>query len=445
MWIDRVVTELEAGPDVLELHPRLTVLASSDRERRRAPFDRVNAALRGERGSHLEVHTENRDPIIALRPQDGNAQLIDPDLEEPIGESELSRLGLVGQLNQAGPMVGLLRHLVVTADSLRQRTQTDAQIIHLAQTPIDRLWTVASEIQANLHTVSHTEAQGSDLNDTVRERETIEESFSDLLDEKEESVRRNKRFYLGSGVCLAVAALVAASMNPLYAIPLLLVGAGLGIAGYLSSRDKDLEERHAELAEQYGGSGFGVQLGRLDELFNTNTIYRRQREARDNLKRSLELWHELAGPADPEILIKERPRLEELAGHIRIIDNEQTIEAGPDDRQVLIGFASLLADLSRRFPAERVPLLVEDLFAEVHPELHDALKELVMRASNRRQVIIETANSDVAKWVAAEAIAGQAMLITDQPISVSPLQATEPGPADPPASADTSTPLDEAV
>jgi hypothetical protein len=161
-----------------------------------------------------------------------------------------------------------------------------------------------------------------------------------------------------------------------------------------------------------------VQLGRLDELFNTNSIYRRQREARDNLQRSLEMWHELAGPADPSVLIRERPRLEELAGHIRLVNNEEVHEAGVDDQRILYGLASLLAELTRRFPSERVPLLVEDLFADVHPEYHAALRELLLRASHRRQVILETADLDVANWAAAEVVAGDAMLITDQPIDV---------------------------
>ena len=421
------MTELDTGPDVLELHPRLTVLSSTDRERRRAPFERVDRALRGERGSHLEVRTENHDPIVALRPAEGDLQFIDPELEEELSSEELARSGVVAQLNSAAPMVTLMKLLSVSTTSLRRRAEDDEDLIRLAQTPLDQLWTVANEIQANRETVIHTEMQGSDLHDAVRERESIEESFIDILDKKETNARRNRLFYLGAGVALAIAAMVAATFNPLFAVPPILVGAALGAAGYITARNRSLEDQQAELTEQFGGTGFGVQLGRLDELFNTNSIYRRQREARDNLDRSLEVWRELAGSAEPDVLIRERPRIEELAGHIRIINNEQAAKAGSDDREILLGFASLLAELTRRFPSERVPLLIEDLFADLHIEYHAALRELIQRATHRRQVVLETADADVARWVAAEAVAGQAVLITDQPISVSALDTIDAG------------------
>jgi len=421
VWIDRVVTELETGPDVLELHPRLTVLSSTDRKRRRAPFDRVSRALLGDRGSHLELRTENDDPVVALRPADGEAQLINPELEDPLTAEELARSGVVAQLNSAAPMVTLMKLLSVSTSALRQRAYDDEDLIKLAQTPLDQLWTVAQEIQANREAVSHTEMQGTDLHEAVRERESIEETFSDMLQKKETHARRNKLLYLGAGGALAVAALVAASFNPFFAVPFIVVGALLGVAGYITARNRSLEESHAELTDQFGGTGFGVQLGRLDELFNTNSIYRKQREARDNLDRSMEIWRRLAGAADPKVLVRERPRIEELAGHIRIINNEQAVEPGSDDHRVLLGFASLLAELTRRFPSERVPLLIEDVFADLHVDYHPALRELIQRATHRRQVVLETADTSVAQWVAAEAVAGQALLITDQPISVTAL------------------------
>jgi len=168
---------------------------------------------------------------------------------------------------------------------------------------------------------------------------------------------------------------------------------------------------------QFGGSELGVQLGRVDELFDNHSLARRQSEARANLARSQKIWSELAGNAEPSVLISERQRLEELAGHLRIIDNEVVGNRDPIDEQVLHGFASLLAELSRRFPVERVPLFVDDLFSEVSPEYHGALRELILRASHRRQVILESADYEAAQWAAAEAIGGNGLLITDQNVA----------------------------
>lgn len=88
---------------------------------------------------------------------------------------------------------------------------------------------------------------------------------------------------------------------------------------------------------------------------------------------------------------------------------------------MLVGFATLLAELNRRFPAERVPLLIDDLFAEVAPQYHGVLRDLILRGSHRRQVILETGDLHVAKWAAVEAVGGDALLLSDFNIDVEPI------------------------
>ena len=129
-------------------------------------------------------------------------------------------------------------------------------------------------------------------------------------------------------------------------------------------------------------------------------------------------WKSIAGNIKPAALVNDRTRIEELASHLRLIDNENVL---PADTDVLIGFASLLAELSRRFPAERIPILVDDLFTVVAPQYHAVLRDLILRASHRRQVILETGDLNVAKWAAVEAVGGGAVLISDFDIDVEPI------------------------
>jgi hypothetical protein len=91
------------------------------------------------------------------------------------------------------------------------------------------------------------------------------------------------------------------------------------------------------------------------------------------------------------------------------------------DTTLLVGFSSLLAELNRRFPAERVPLLVDDLFDSVPTQYHGVMRELLLRASHRRQVVLESSDMTVTKWAAVEAVGGDALLITDHEIDVEPI------------------------
>ena len=417
VWIDRVITEQPEGPDLLELHPRLTVIASPDHERRLTAFNRIRAAVDGNEGSHLEVRTETGESVVALRALGDRPTLIDPLRQAPFHPDEMTRLGIAGQLNDYAAMARHLQVLHVSKDRLIQRSLSDEAWLSLARTPIDQLWTIANSIQADRETLSLTEEQESEFSAAAAERADREAEVAEILAIKADTDRRHLVVSGIAGVVLLAALYVILTMNPVFGAPLLLLGAGL--AGYAAMliRNKDLLERHAEVEEQFGGSELGVQLGRVDELFDNHSLARRQSEARANLARSQKIWSELAGNAEPSVLISERQRLEELAGHLRIIDNEVIGNPNPIDEQVLHGFASLLAELSRRFPVERVPLFVDDLFSEVGPEYHSALRELIVRASHRRQVILESADYETAQWAAAEAIGGNGLLITDQNVA----------------------------
>ena len=162
-----------------------------------------------------------------------------------------------------------------------------------------------------------------------------------------------------------------------------------------------------------------MQLDRLDELFNTTALTQNRRTAEGGLAESREQWRSIAGDAEPSVLLKDRPRIEELSRHLQLIRNAAVDT--PGDTSILVGFASLLAELTRRFPAERVPLLVDDLFPEVAPQYHALTRELLLRASHRWQVVVETSDLTSTKWAAVEAVGSNALVITDYDIDVEPI------------------------
>ena len=410
VWIDRIITESAEGPQEIDLHPRLTVISSADHVRRREAYERVLGALQAKPGSTIEVRTEFGDSITAKRGQQGGAALFDSNNHLPVSSDDRG-LGIVGQLNYGHDMASHLELFHVTAERLQQRAQADKDIIAIANAPLDQLFELAGRITADEQSLNVTQTKRSSLTESIRERESQEAEISDQLDEQTEGKRKVTVFALIAMVLVAAGVAVALLVEPLIGLGVCVLGLALAGIGHLKNPSGDVED--------YGSQAADIQLGRVDELFDTHDLSRSRRSAEQALADSRATWRGLAGNAEPSILLKDRPRIEELAGHLRLISNEHV--ANPADTSILVGFASLLAELNRRFPAERVPLLVDDLFTSVDPQYHSILRELLLRASHRRQVVLESADIVVTKWAAVEAVGGDALLITDHEIDVEPI------------------------
>ena len=410
VWIDRIVTDTAEGPQAIDLHPRLTVISSTDNVRRREAYERVLGALQAKPGSTIEVRTEYGDSITAKRGTQGGAALFDTSNNLPV-RSEDRGLGIVGQLNYSQDMAAHLELFHITAERMHARAERDTDLIGVAQAPLDQLFALAAQITTDERSLNDTRSKRSSLSESIRVRESREESISQQLENHTE-VKKKITVYAYAAMGVVVLGISAALLvNQAIGLVLCVVGSIIAAVGRLNDKKSD--------AGEIQGEELDIQLGRVDELFNTHDLSRNRRTAEDSLAQSHLTWRRLAGKAEPSVLLKDRPRIEELASHLQLISNEKVEVAG--DTSVLVGFASLLAELNRRFPAERVPLLVDDLFADVPTQYHGVLRELLLRASHRRQVVLESADMVVTKWAAVEAVGGDALLITDHDIDVEPI------------------------
>ena len=394
------------------------MISSADAGRRREAYERVLHALHAQPGSSIDVRTEYGDNITATRGPNGETAMYHTGNNLPV-TSEDRGLGIVSELNSAPNMARHLELFHVTADRLRARTTSDRQLIAIAQAPLDQLFDLAARITADETNLSTTRDERTNLDESIRERESREESITQQL---EESIEGRKRLTIfGMAAIALVAGGIAAALLVNYTVGLAVCVAGLAIAIFGRLKKGD-EEQEAEIE----GRALEIQLGRVDELFDNHDLSRSRRTAESALADSRATWRSLAGDSDPSILLKDRPRIEELASHLQLIENEPV--AAPADTSVLVGLASLLAELNRRFPAERVPMLVDDLFPHVAPQYHAVLRELLLRASHRRQVVVESADLVVTKWAAVEAVGGDALLISDYDIDVEPIIQNAVGP-----------------
>ena len=410
VWIDRILSESPEGPSELDLHDRLTVIASADAARRLRPYRELFAALHVSPGTTIEVRTEYGDQVTAQRGAGGASALYDTKSRSS-READDPSLGLVGHINSQQAMTAQLGLLHATSSRLRERVNSDADLISLARNPLDQLYALASKITADEAALSETRTRRSDLSEVIRDREIREQSISEQLETSSEGNRKIHFLTLAlfAVVALGLAASILVSTT---------IGAAICVVALIAAAIGFVMSKKFKGEDDFADQALDIQLGRVDELFDTHDLTRNRRAAEDSLAESVAQWRAVAGNIKPATLLKDRTRIEELASHLRLIDNE---DVAPADTAILVGFASLLAELNRRFPAERVPLLIDDLFPEVAPQYHGVFLELILRASHRRQVVQETGDLSVAKWAAVEAVGGNALLISDFDIDVEPI------------------------
>ena len=133
VWLDSVHSETPEGPAILDLHERLTVIASADPQRRLKPYRQVQAALHVAPATKLEVRTEYGDRVTVQRNAGGASGMYNTGTKLPVQASD-SGLGLVSQLNAQQAMAQHLSLFHVTAERLRTRVHSDADLIALART-----------------------------------------------------------------------------------------------------------------------------------------------------------------------------------------------------------------------------------------------------------------------------------------------------------------------
>ena len=352
----------------------------------------------------MEVRTEYGDTVSLHRTAE-NRTMFDTRSKLPVHEEDRG-LGIVASLNDPTQMRDYIDLFHVGPAQLQARLQSDAHLIHLAQTPLDRLFALASEISTAEEALAKVQDERSELSESRRERETREQSLHDEIQANDKGKQKDWIFS-AAALALVVAGIALAIIVALpIGIGVLVLGLAVALLGRRSATTKQFGEVDAQALE--------MQLGRVDELFDTQNITRNRRHAEEEIAKRKAEWHAIAGDADPAVLVTDRPRIEELSSHLQLITHAQG--ESPGDTSILVGFASLLAELARRFPAERVPLLIDDPFESVVPEYHPVLRELILRASHRRQVVLETSDLETTKWAAVEAVGSNAVVITDYDI-----------------------------
>jgi hypothetical protein len=142
-------------------------------------------------------------------------------------------------------------------------------------------------------------------------------------------------------------------------------------------------------------------------------------EASEAHRTALESWQVLAGEIDPVWAQGERKAVELLAGRIKSspsFDGSVDSLANADPGELAAWLAARQTALRRVGPSgESLPLILDEAFVGVEPDLKEWLLELVGRTAGSPQVIYLTDDPQVAVWARLEAISGNLSFIAPAP------------------------------
>jgi hypothetical protein len=418
--VDRLAIDGGEGATfTLDLHPRLTVVAGIGRAERDSLVAELVGALGGARpGVHVEVQDRDGRHLAAFRPAQGRARVVDVDtacdvsheLQGPDGRPDLlSRLGL-----DVATARGLMRF---TAADLETTTAGSETVDRLAAVDQEALWAAAAALSsAEDELSSESEALGTapedaELIDEIENRHVAMERAA----ERFEIIRRYSFYVSGLSGILTVPAAVTFGVIGL-------VVAALAAGGALASVVAWRRMVRATRAEEEALAGVGVQsylgfqLQRVNSLLGDDSARRRLLDAADARRTAVATWERLAGDLPVQWALQHREEIEAAAGLHRNLGSLGTLSSsssGPAAHSADDLGRALVDRLGRvrSTGGEGLPLLLDDPFRGVDPQVKPALLELLSRAAGDPQIVFLTDDEDVASWARLEVLTGDVALV----------------------------------
>lgn len=426
MRVDRLAIDSGEGTTfTLDLHPRLTVVAGMGRAERESLLGELVGALGGSRpGVHVEVTARDGRHLAAFRPYEGRAAVVDVDAARDVSDEHRRTDGRLDLLGRFGLDVASARDLVrFSAADLATAGHSDELVVTLAGVDQDRLWAAATELGRTQDELSsEAEAVGSapedaDLIEEVENRHTALENAAEQFD----SVRRRTFVIGGSAGVLTLPTVVTVGAIGLGFAAVAVLGTLASVVAWRRMvRAQRAEQRVLDLAGAQSYLAFQVQ--RVNGLLGDDQRRRRLMSAADTRRRALATWQRLAGDIPVEWALEQREEIEAAA---RLRHGLGTLESMSSIAPVLVADATAdlddLDDLARALvdrigavravAGEGLPLVLDEPFDGVAPAVKPLLLELLGRSAGDPQLVLLTADEDVASWARLEALTGDVAVI----------------------------------
>jgi hypothetical protein len=417
---------LEAGPNAVTVrfHPRLTVVAGVGRLERESLVGELLGSLGGGRGgAHIELSEDSGRRVAVMRPENGRDRVVEIETGQDVSAEFENVHGVIDILEHLGLNVEAARRLCrLSATDVAATSRSDALVRALAAVDQDLLWQTADQVRAtDVALKAEAEALGAAPEDApvIEEIERRHEELENAQ-VRHEDVRHHAIFI--GGAC-ALAAVPAALLNRLYAVPFLVVAMLTTIVSIRFRRRMELA-RKAEteaLAAAGARSYIGFHLQRVHGLLQGQHNRQRLAHAAEEHRHAVGRWHALAGEIAVEWALTMRERITTLAQRVADEGRGGSGLANPslqavEPADLAHALVARLAELRNAGPGgQSLPLILDEPLNGVEPSVKQWMLELVGRSAGTPQVVYLTEDEDVAAWARMEAVAGHLAVIEPSP------------------------------
>lgn len=415
---------IEAGRHTiaLDLHPRMTVITGvGDIERDSLSGELLGSLGPSRPGVHVEVSTDDGRHLAVFRPLTGQPRLVDVERAADITPTDGD--GGVDLYARHGVDVAAARRtLRVTPADLTTQAHADSVVARLADLDQIALWASAARVRVTDEalqadsTAAGAAPEDAELIDQIEARHAQLEGALEHLNRS----RRLAALVTGVGV---LGCIPAALLSPMMALPLVVIAmATLAAAFLFKGRVERAEDAERVALDAAGARSYlGFQVSRVDGLVTNEQARRRLREAASEHRAAASQWFDLVGDTSVDWALEHHAEISTAARLRTDVCNLGVMSSSaPGDGDLASDLAhALLGRMARARTlgdlGETFPLIVDEPFRDLDCGLKVPMLELLARSAGSPQVILLTADEDVASWARLEALTGEVSVLEPTP------------------------------
>ena len=420
MRYSRLAIEAQGRTLKLAFHPRFTVITGVGSATRESLLQELIGGLGTNRsGTHLEIHTDTGRDLAVFRPPEAPHRAIEMNSGNDVSDEFRSSNGMVDILGTYGLDTATARRWMrVGPNDLVATTHGQQIIARLGRIDQSELWSAVQRVQNAERALAEQGPEGViEDAELTKQIDRNYQSHDDALEQAD----KTRVLALGVGTFGIVGAAIVASTSILAAILLLAVAALATLAAFLFRARVNYYQR--QLTESLGKAGsdsyLGYQLARIDTYVTDEHQRRHRVAAQEDVNEALRRWRSAAGDVTVEWAVEHRPAIEAAA---RLHDGRGN---RPDSSGALVAthmadetpelIESLLARLAKArslgADGESFPLLLDEPFGPLDPQVRPALLEVLVAQAGAPQIILLTNEEDVVAWARLEALTGALSLV----------------------------------
>ena len=424
MRFERLVIEADENTFSLEFHPRLTVISGVGRlERERLISDLVGSLSSSRAGVHAEIVADNGNRFAIFRPHGARARVIDVDASADVSRRFADEDGQIDLLAVAGLDVrSAKRKLRLTYSDLTTSTHHDQIIRRLAAVEPTRLWGLADRVTAAQRALDkEAESSGSAPEDAAVVAR-IEERHTRFEDAQMRAESFRKASFLVGALAAMAAVPSVMLVGQTLAMAFVILAAVVTAASFTQNQrmERARKAEDAALAEAGARSYLGFHLQRVNGLLDSQAARQRLVRAGADHEAAMTAWFDTAGDIVVEWAEEHRAEIDEAARCLIDVDAIGTGSPIDTENDEVAAHAHALVQRLEQVrnigPAgENLPLILDDALNGLAVELKAPLLEMLVRSSERQQIIFLTEDEDVIDWARVEAITGDLSILEPTP------------------------------